>query len=785
MVGLELDEYLWAQWSCTRLAFICAPLGFGKTEFARRMLRGQDTLEVDAEKDDVTERVTTRDASRYDAVLLDNIHDGLSTEAGSRLASVIAQCDGTRFVFTSRAPMPGWLTPFFAKGEVLVVTSEDLYFSDTDIAHLLAANNLAAAPELIDRVAAATSRYPMAIALAVAHMLRGDGDAWESSLFDEVMRYFDAEFKRRFSPRVQDLLMLVPFFDRIDKDVVMGVLGEEDGKELLDVLRHTTCFVTPDGDAWVVNPGVRAFFEWERAHSHDDASYHSVIDHAVDYYVTHGSYIRALELCSRTKNNKRMLAILEEHAKLNPGNGSYCELEHYYHALPEDIVRTSPRLMRIMSLLDSMLMDTIGSERWYSELEDYAKAPQRTREERKIANANLAYLDIALPHRRLTSLTDAVAALAKVNASNDPELTPSMTSAMPSIINGGRDLSPWVPADERTCILVGKLAGRALGRLAVGCTEVALCESRFEKGEDVTPYISKVNAVLPKIRRDGDPSIEFAATGIECRNLVDKGDARQALSLLDLQRRHLSQTSPRECRRIIANLDAMCCRIWLRLDQTERAHAWLEDNEPDLSKPLDFLNRYIYKTVSQVLISECRYDEALRLMSTLSEYVQSRDIFIDFINYCVLAAIATWRSNKGDWKVWMVRALNMAKRFGYVRTISTYGAAVLQLLMETQRQAEEMGADPGQVSRLIKAARVQATFYPNFMAGPSGPTEPLTDTELQVLRLICRDKSNAEIGEILSIKLPTVKTHVSHILAKLDVSRRSQAASEARRLHLV
>ncbi len=189
--------------------------------------------------------------------------------------------------------------------------------------------------------------------------------------------------------------------------------------------------------------------------------------------------------------------------------------------------------------------------------------------------------------------------------------------------------------------------------------------------------------------------------------------------------------------------------------------------------------------MSQVLISECRYDEALRLMSTLSEYVQSRDIFIDFINYSVLAAIATWRSNKGDWKAWMVRALNMAKRFGYVRTISTYGAAVLPLLIETQKHAEEMGVDPGQVSRLIKAARVQATHYPNFMAVPSGPTEPLTDTELQVLRLICSDKSNAEIGEILSIKLPTVKTHVSHILTKLDVSRRSQAASEARRLHLV
>lgn len=360
MVALELDEYIWAQWSYTRLAFICAPLGFGKTEFARRMLQGQDILEIDAERDDVTKLVTTQNATRYDAVLLDNIHDDLSTAAGSELASVIKQCDRTRFVFTSRAPMPGWLTPFFARGEVLVVTAEDLYFSDTDIAHLLAANNLTATPALVDRIAEVTSGYPMAVSLAIAHMLRGDVDTWERSLFNEVMLYFDAEFKRRFSPRVQDLLMLVPFFDYIEKDMVLCVLGADDGKELLDVLQHTTCFVTPEGDAWAVNPGVRAFFEWERTRRHNDASYYSIIDHAVDYYVTHGNYISALELCSRTKNNRRMLAILEEHAKLNPGYGSYCELGHYYHALPEDIVRASPRLMRIMSLLDSMLMDTGG-----------------------------------------------------------------------------------------------------------------------------------------------------------------------------------------------------------------------------------------------------------------------------------------------------------------------------------------------------------------------------------------------------------------------------------------
>ncbi|HIY16662.1 MAG TPA: LuxR C-terminal-related transcriptional regulator [Candidatus Intestinimonas stercorigallinarum] len=53
-----------------------------------------------------------------------------------------------------------------------------------------------------------------------------------------------------------------------------------------------------------------------------------------------------------------------------------------------------------------------------------------------------------------------------------------------------------------------------------------------------------------------------------------------------------------------------------------------------------------------------------------------------------------------------------------------------------------------------------------------------------MLRLLCADKSNAEIGEILGIRLPTVKVHVSHILEKLGVKRRTEAKTAAQRLHL-
>ena len=63
--------------------------------------------------------------------------------------------------------------------------------------------------------------------------------------------------------------------------------------------------------------------------------------------------------------------------------------------------------------------------------------------------------------------------------------------------------------------------------------------------------------------------------------------------------------------------------------------------------------------------------------------------------------------------------------------------------------------------------------------------EELTPTELQILRLICADKSNAEIAQIMNINLPTVKTHVSDVLEKLDVKRRSEAKTAAKKLWLI
>ncbi|MFN8447740.1 MAG: response regulator transcription factor [Anaerolineae bacterium] len=87
---------------------------------------------------------------------------------------------------------------------------------------------------------------------------------------------------------------------------------------------------------------------------------------------------------------------------------------------------------------------------------------------------------------------------------------------------------------------------------------------------------------------------------------------------------------------------------------------------------------------------------------------------------------------------------------------------------------------------LLEAALVQAVDASVPTPEPlEMPVEPLSERELDVLRLMVHGMSNLVIAETLNISVPTVKTHVQHILQKLHVSDRTQAALLAVRQHLV
>ena len=84
-----------------------------------------------------------------------------------------------------------------------------------------------------------------------------------------------------------------------------------------------------------------------------------------------------------------------------------------------------------------------------------------------------------------------------------------------------------------------------------------------------------------------------------------------------------------------------------------------------------------------------------------------------------------------------------------------------------------MIAEFTRVSRLIPSAQMEQLI------------EPLSERELEILGLIARGASNKEIANQLFIAEGTVKNHVTHILDKLNVRDRTQAALKARELGLL
>ena len=87
--------------------------------------------------------------------------------------------------------------------------------------------------------------------------------------------------------------------------------------------------------------------------------------------------------------------------------------------------------------------------------------------------------------------------------------------------------------------------------------------------------------------------------------------------------------------------------------------------------------------------------------------------------------------------------------------------------------AAKVIAEFTRVSSLVPAAQMEQLV------------EPLSERELEILALIARGDSNKEISEQLVIAEGTVKNHVTHILGKLGVRDRTQAALKARELGLL
>jgi LuxR family maltose regulon positive regulatory protein len=130
-------------------------------------------------------------------------------------------------------------------------------------------------------------------------------------------------------------------------------------------------------------------------------------------------------------------------------------------------------------------------------------------------------------------------------------------------------------------------------------------------------------------------------------------------------------------------------------------------------------------------------------------------------------------------------ALSMAQPEGYIRLFVDQGPAMAELLKTVSTLPDAPAALRQYAAEVLSHYRVLSPMTsPAPRLEIQKLPEPLSERELEVLRLVAAGLANQDIAARLTLAPGTVKRHLHNIFGKLDVTTRSQAIAKARSLKL-
>ncbi|HYW86712.1 MAG TPA: LuxR C-terminal-related transcriptional regulator, partial [Chloroflexota bacterium] len=254
--------------------------------------------------------------------------------------------------------------------------------------------------------------------------------------------------------------------------------------------------------------------------------------------------------------------------------------------------------------------------------------------------------------------------------------------------------------------------------------------------------------------------------------LSARGDFGGALAALE----HAAREAQRvrnipELRRI----RAATANIWIRTGDLVAARDWATQvsAETDEARPDNGSGRDDELLVrARLHLAEGAPARAIELLRTPLATAEAAGLVGDSVRFLVVVAVAYEQSgNRGRAISVLERALDLAEPGGYVRTFLDEGPSMISLL-RAHRPTRAY------VTRLLGTDADERPVGAVIEGAPS-------QRELEVLRLIAAGLDNAEIAERLVISVNTVKSHIHHLMNKLDTSNRMQLAARGRELHLV
>jgi LuxR family maltose regulon positive regulatory protein len=263
------------------------------------------------------------------------------------------------------------------------------------------------------------------------------------------------------------------------------------------------------------------------------------------------------------------------------------------------------------------------------------------------------------------------------------------------------------------------------------------------------------------------------------------GDLETALALLDEANRVYIKTLVPDLRPIAA----LKARIYLKQGRPDKARAWAEERGLLLADEVSYLHEFEHLTLARLDIANPRVFALLARLLQAAEAQKRRGGALDILLMQALAHEA--QGNRPQALAALERALALAEPEGYVRIFVDEGEAIRLLIEEQSRQRDHplSGYADKLLAAFIQPAAAPKSARPGrarvLIHQKSGLLEPLSERELEVLKLLRTELSGPEIAQQLTVSLNTLRTHTNNIFKKLGVNNRRTAVRRAEELDLL
>ncbi len=755
--------------------YISGPVGFGKTT---AVLDWLDTAQksyqyLSADGENFAETVATVSDT---LIVIDDLYRITSQQEEQLILNAMTSLPDSRFILIGRAALPAYLKPYQLTAQFVCYSKDSFLFDRTMTTDLLAFYKLTE-PSLPAQVETAMQGYAMGICFLANRLANGESmnthtvERVKIDLFD---CYDELLFKRWDADQQKFLLHMTPF-DTFTSKMAEMVTGRKNVMSIIGkALSEGSYLIFQPPDTYSIYPFFHQYLMRKQHLTCSKDFINSTYHNAALYYELEDDIENALKYYQLSGDTDKISELLILNCQLHPGNGHYYETEAYYRELPKETILDSPELMSGMCMLCSLCCRPEESEYWFSELEHYGEQLEKQDKNYKLVQGKLCYLRIALPHRGSKNIAAILLNVAKAYSTGAFRLQEfSVTSNLPSLLNGGKDFCAWVRHDRQLYRLMKKPCELLLGRYGVGIADVALAESLFEKctSDNLTEVMMLANAGQNAASFKGTLEMEFAAIGILSRMMLMENNLSSAYALLEnIQNR----TENEKMQGLIDNIEALRTMLLLVEGKNDAALLWLREKAPDENEHFRIMERYRYLAKVRCYLTAGKYTDALQLLGRLLDYFKSYDRTYGQLEAGILLAITQYRMGQDGWQKTLDDTLVRCEHYGFIRFIAEEGAALLPLLQKVTLSTSAEYAE-----LVLKETRNYALLYPNYQKLKQVLAEPLTDTEKTVLRLLCKGLSNDEIAELMGVTLRTVKFHTGNLYAKMKVKSRTQAIQNA------